>query len=44
MKQFVLRCGGQVREREAVMKKMAEVTAGFKGQDDGVETLKQESH
>ena len=26
---FVLRCGGLVREREVLMKRMAEVTTGF---------------
>ena len=32
---FVLWCGGLVREREALMKRMAEVTAGFLERGDG---------
>ena len=31
---FVLRCDGLAREREVLMKRMAEVTAGFKERDD----------
>ena len=31
---FVLRCDGLVREREVLLKRMAEVTAGFEEQDD----------
>ena len=29
VKHFVLRCDGLVREREVLMKRIAEVTAGF---------------
>ena len=31
---FVLRCSGLLREREVLMKRMAEVTAGFEEQSD----------
>ena len=31
---FVLRCNGLGREREVLMKRMAEVTAGFEEQGD----------
>ena len=31
---FVLRCSGLVREREVLMKRMAEVTAGFEERSD----------
>ena len=34
VKHFVLRCDGLVREREVLMKRMAEVTAGFEERGD----------
>ena len=41
MEQFVLRCGGLVREREVLLKRMAEVTARFEEQgDEGCRDLK----
>ena len=40
---FVLKCGGLVREREVLLKRMAEVTAGFEERgDEGFRDLKAE--
>ena len=38
---FVLKCGGLVREREVLLKRMAEVTAGFEERgDEGCRDMK----